>query len=131
MRASLSPGDNHRLRLNELPAVSNQVEPRGGTDVPAVQVHGPGQVHAGALRGAGAAPPGDAQECAGVPAAALGRRRAPSRAVHQPAQWRRLVQVRLHYYLLSFVYGFRSAFLWYTRYAMSLRCKFSGRSVDI
>lgn len=44
--------------------------------------------------GAGAAAGGDAAARAGVPGAALGRRRAAPRALHQPAQRRRALQVR-------------------------------------
>lgn len=72
----------------------DEVEPRGGADVPAVQVHGRGQVPGGALRGAGAAAARDAAARAGLPAAAVGRRRAAPRALHQPAQRRRALQVR-------------------------------------
>lgn len=97
--AYLCPGDNNRFRPDELSTMFNEVEPRGGADVPAVQVYGRGQVPGGAVRGAGAAAARDAAPRAGLPAAALGRRRAAPRALHQPAQRRRALQVLIPHFL--------------------------------
>lgn len=72
-----------------------QVEPRGGADVPAVPVAGAGALPAGALRGAGAGAGGHHAPRAGLPGPAVARRRAAPRALHQPAQRRRALQVRL------------------------------------
>lgn len=71
----------------------HQVEPRGGVDVPAMQGHGQRPLHDGALRGAGAGAGGHAAARARFPAAALGRRRAAPRALHQSAKRRGAIQV--------------------------------------
>uniref|UniRef100_A0A2A4JF50 Protein-tyrosine sulfotransferase n=1 Tax=Heliothis virescens TaxID=7102 RepID=A0A2A4JF50_HELVI len=65
--------------------VPDQVEPRGGADVPTMQDDGAGQVPGGALRGAGAAAARHAAPRARLPAAAVARRRAAhERYINQP-----------------------------------------------